>query len=91
MSNNPSNQHSPVVRGAARLSVRLAGVPEAFAVRQAELRRRVAARRAGAPEEEGLESIEVVVLSVIGLAVVLLVGGAIKGLVEGQIAKLNVP
>ncbi|HEV6951947.1 MAG TPA: hypothetical protein VKY86_01735 [Promicromonospora sp.] len=60
-----------------------------FVERSAELRRRLDARRAGEAEEAGLESIEVVVLSVVGLGIAIALGAAIKGLVDRYMAQLG--
>ncbi|WP_125775608.1 hypothetical protein [Antribacter gilvus] len=82
----------PASRAAARAHLRAAGagsaVAERIAARSAELRRRLAARRAGTREDEGLESIEVVVLSVVGLGIVTALGIAIKALVDRYMAQL---
>jgi len=61
-----------------------------FAERSAELRRRLADRREGA-DEAGLESIEIVVLSVIGLGIAIGLGAAINTLVTGYMAQLKGP
>jgi hypothetical protein len=60
-----------------------------FMERSAELRRRLESRRAGEPDEAGLESIEVVVLSVIGLGIAVALGAAIKGLVDRYMARID--
>ncbi|GAA1863504.1 hypothetical protein [Myceligenerans crystallogenes] len=57
--------------------------------RTAELRARLDARRQGLPEDAGLESIEVVVLSVVGLGIAAGLGLAIKGLVDSYMADLH--
>ncbi|RPF19493.1 hypothetical protein [Myceligenerans xiligouense] len=59
-----------------------------LAERGAELRTRLAARRHGLPEDAGLESIEVVVLSVVGLGIAVGLGLAIQGLVESYMTDL---
>jgi hypothetical protein len=83
-----------VVRASLRASAargRLDGLNTRFAERSAELRRRLAAGRAGEPDEAGLESIEVVVLSVVGLGIAVALGLAIRGLVERYMAQLGGP
>lgn len=60
-----------------------------LAERTAELRARLDARRQGLPEEAGLESIEVVVLSVVGLGIAAGLGLAIKALVDSYMADLH--
>ncbi len=84
-----SHGRSAASRAAARASLRAAAargwadaLSTRFTDRSAELRRRLADRRAGEPEEEGLESIEIVVLSVVGLGIAIALGAAIKGLVD---------
>lgn len=59
-----------------------------LAERGSELRTRLAARRHGLPEDAGLESIEVVVLSVVGLGIAVGLGLAIQGLVESYMTDL---
>jgi hypothetical protein len=95
------NQHlsqgpSAASRAAARASLRAAAargrvdaLNTRFADRSAELRRRLVAGRAGEPDEAGLESIEVVVLSVVGLGIAIALGAAIKGLVDRYMAQLG--
>lgn len=64
-------------------------VQSRFVERSAELRTRIDARRRGLPEDAGLESIEVVVLSVVGLGIAVGLGFAIQGLVERYMARLE--
>lgn len=97
------NQHlnqgrSVASHAAARASLRAAAargrvdaLNTRFAERSAELRRRLAAGRAGEPDEAGLESIEVVVLSVVGLGIAIGLGMAIDGLVKRYMAQLGGP
>ena len=94
------NQHlnqgrSPASRFAARASSRAVsargrvdGLSARLAERSAELRRRLAASRTGGPDEAGLESIEVVVLSVVGLGIAIGLGAAINALVNEYMAQL---
>jgi hypothetical protein len=82
------------VRAALRLDAargRVDTLNTRFAERSAELRRRLAAGRAGEPDEAGLESIEIVVLSVIGLGIATGLGFAIQGLVTRYMAQLEGP
>lgn len=83
-----------VVRASLRASAarsRIDALNTRFAERSAELRRRLAAGRAGEPDDAGLESIEVVVLSVVGLGIAVALGLAIRGLVERYMAQLGGP
>lgn len=91
-----SQGRSAVSRAGARASSRVAAarghvdaLSTRFTERSAELRRRLAARRAGEPEDAGLESIEVVVLSVVGLGIAIALGAAIRGLVERYMSQLG--
>jgi hypothetical protein len=91
-----SQGRSAASRAAARVSLRAAAVRgraddlnARFVERSAELRRRLEARRAGEPDEAGLESIEVVVLSVVGLGIAIGLGVAIRGLVDRYMATLQ--
>lgn len=96
-----TEQHHPARRGDAAVSVLarahlranetrgLMGRASArLAERGTELRTRLAARRQGLPEDAGLESIEVVVLSVVGLGIAVGLGLAIKGLVDSYMTDL---
>ncbi|GAA4712454.1 hypothetical protein APR04_004359 [Promicromonospora umidemergens] len=96
MNQHLSQGRSVASRAAARASLRAAAargrvdaLNTRFAERSAELRRRLAAGRAGEPDEAGLESIEVVVLSVVGLGIAIALGAAIKGLVDRYMAQLG--
>lgn len=96
MNQHLSQGRSVASRAAARTSLRAAAargrvdaLNTRFAERSAELRRRLAAGRAGEPDEAGLESIEVVVLSVVGLGIAIALGAAIKGLVDRYMAQLG--
>lgn len=60
-----------------------------FTRRRAELRARLAARRQGLPDDAGLESIEVVVLSVVGLGIAIALGAAINSLVQNYMGQLG--
>jgi hypothetical protein len=98
MNQHLSHGRSVASRAAARASLRAAAargrvdaLNTRFAERSAELRRRLAAGRAGEPDEAGLESIEVVVLSVVGLGIAIGLGVAIRGLVERYMAQLGGP
>lgn len=62
---------------------------ERFIERRAHLRARLAARREGLPEDAGLESIEVVVLSVVGLGIAIGLGAAINTLVQSYMDDLG--
>jgi len=91
-----SQGRSAASRAAARASLhaaaargRVDALNTHFAERSAELRRRLAAGRDGEPDEAGLESIEVVVLSVIGLGIAVALGAAIQGLVRRYMAQLE--
>jgi hypothetical protein len=91
-----SQGRSAASRVAARVSLRAAAargyvddLNNRFIERSAELRRRLDARHAGEPDEAGLESIEVVVLSVVGLGIAVALGAAIKGLVDRYMAQLG--
>lgn len=93
-----SQGRSAASRAAARASLhaaaargRVDALNTRFAERSAELRRRLAAGRDGEPDDAGLESIEVVVLSVIGLGIAVLLGGAIRALVTQYMAQLKGP
>jgi hypothetical protein len=93
-----SQGRSAATRAAARASLRAAAargrvdaLNTRFAERSAELRRRLAAGRAGEPDEAGLESIEVVVLSVIGLGIAVALGAAIRTLVTQYMSQLKGP
>jgi hypothetical protein len=97
MNQHLSQGRSAASRAAVRASLRAAAargrvdaLNTRFAERSAEFRRRLAARRAG-EEEAGLESIEVVVLSVVGLGIAILLGAAIRGLVERYMSQLGGP
>jgi hypothetical protein len=97
MNQHLSQGRSAASRAAVRASLRAAAARSRvdalntrFAERSAEFRRRLAARRAG-EEEAGLESIEVVVLSVVGLGIAILLGAAIRGLVERYMSQLGGP
>lgn len=76
------------LRGAAARG-RVDDLNTRFVERSAELRRRLETRRAGEPDEAGLESIEVVVLSVVGLAIAVALGAAIRGLVERYMTRID--
>jgi hypothetical protein len=96
MNQHLSQGRSAASRAAARASLRAAeargrvdALNTRFAERSAELRRRLAAGRAGEPDDAGLESIEVVVLSVVGLGIAIALGAAIKGLVDSYMAQLG--
>jgi hypothetical protein len=98
MNQHLSQGRSAASRAVARASLRAAsarsrvdGLNTRFAERSAELRRRLAAGRSGEPDESGLESIEVVVLSVVGLGIAVALGLAIRGLVERYMAQLGGP
>ena len=72
MNQHLSRGRTAASRVAARASLRAAAargrvdaLNARFAERSAELRRRLSAGRAGEPDDAGLESIEVVVLSVV--------------------------
>ncbi|WP_419704895.1 hypothetical protein [Promicromonospora sp. NFX87] len=91
-----SQGRSAASRAAARASLhaaaargRVDALNTRFAERSAELRRRLAAGRDGEPDDAGLESIEVVVLSVIGLGIAVALGAAIQGLVRRYMAQLE--
>lgn len=91
-----SQGRSAASRAAARASLHAAAarghvdaLNTRFAERSAELRRRLAAGRDGEPDDAGLESIEVVVLSVIGLGIAIALGAAIQGLVRRYMAQLG--
>ena len=95
MNQHLSQGRSAATRAAARASLRAAAargrvdaLNARFAERSAELRRRLAARRTGEPDDAGLESIEVVVLSVVGLGIAIALGAAIKGLVDRYMSQL---
>ncbi|GAB3166127.1 hypothetical protein GCM10027059_24740 [Myceligenerans halotolerans] len=60
-----------------------------FTQRRGELRARLAARRQGLPDDAGLESIEVVVLSVVGLGIAIALGAAINTLVQSYMTQLG--
>lgn len=62
---------------------------EQLTARRAHLRARIAARREGLPEDAGLESIEVVVLSVVGLGIAIGLGAAINTLVQSYMSSLG--
>ncbi|MFC8796258.1 hypothetical protein ACFT2C_00870 [Promicromonospora sp. NPDC057138] len=96
MNQHLSQGRSAASHAAARASLRVAAargrvdaLNARFAERSAELRRRLAAGRDGEPDEAGLESIEVVVLSVIGLGIAIALGAAIQGLVRRYMAQLG--
>jgi hypothetical protein len=96
MNHHLSQGRSATSRVAARASMRVAAargrvdaLNTRFTERSAELRRRFAAGRDGEPDEAGLESIEVVVLSVVGLGIAIALGAAIKGLVDRYMAQLG--
>ncbi|GAB2490751.1 hypothetical protein GCM10027063_34960 [Promicromonospora xylanilytica] len=98
MNQHLSQGRSATSRVAARASLRAAAargrvdaLNTRFAERSAELRRRLAAERSGEPDEAGLESIEVVVLSVVGLGIAIALGAAIKGLVDRYMSQLGGP
>ncbi|MFD2027391.1 hypothetical protein [Promicromonospora aerolata] len=74
--------------GAAAARGRVDALNTRFAERSAELRRRLAA---DSEDDAGLESIEVVVLSVVGLGIAIALGAAIKGLVDRYMAQLGGP
>ncbi|MBL0887327.1 hypothetical protein [Myceligenerans indicum] len=91
----PGRRIDAAASGVVQAHLRLTGVSglmgrtsARFAERTAELRARLAARRQGLPEDAGLESIEVVVLSVVGLGIAVGLGLAIKGLVDSYMADL---
>ena len=93
-----SQGRSAASRVAARASLRAAAargyvddLNHRFVERSAELRRRLAAGRDGEPDDAGLESIEIVVLSVIGLGIAIALGAAINSLVTGYMARLKAP
>ncbi|MFI2487274.1 hypothetical protein ACH47X_10220 [Promicromonospora kroppenstedtii] len=94
MNQHLSQGRTVAARAAARASLRAAAargrvdaLNARFAERSAELRRRLA-DRAGEPDDAGLESIEVVVLSVVGLGIAIALGAAIKGLVDRYMSQL---
>lgn len=96
MNQHLSQGRSATSRAAARAALRVTAVRghvdalgDRFAERSAELRDRLAARRSSEPEDAGLESIEVVVLSVVGLGIAIALGAAIKGLVDRYMAQLG--
>jgi hypothetical protein len=98
MNQHLSQGRAVASRAAVRASLRAAAargrvdaLNTRFVERSAELRRRLAAGRDGEPDEAGLESIEVVVLSVIGLGIAVLLGGAIRTLVSQYMAQLKGP
>ena len=98
MNQHLSQGRAVASRAAVRASLRAAAargrvdaLNTRFAERSAELRRRLVAGRGGEPDEAGLESIEVVVLSVIGLGIAVLLGGAIRTLVSQYMAQLKGP
>jgi hypothetical protein len=98
MNQHLSQGRAVASRAAVRASLRAAAargrvdaLNTRFAERSAELRRRLVAGRDGEPDEAGLESIEVVVLSVIGLGIAVLLGGAIRTLVSQYMAQLKGP
>jgi hypothetical protein len=91
-----SQGRSAASRAAARASLRVAAarghvdaLNTCFAERSAELRRRLAAGRDGEPDDAGLESIEVVVLSVVGLGIAIALGAAIRALVQQYMGQLG--
>jgi hypothetical protein len=91
-----SQGRSAASRAAARVSLHAAAargrvddLNTRFVERSAELRRRLEARRAGEPDEAGLESIEVVVLSVVGLGIAIGLGVAIRGVVDRYMSQLG--
>jgi hypothetical protein len=93
-----SQGRSAATRAAARASLRVAAarghvdaLNTRFAERSAELRRRLAAGRDGEPDDAGLESIEIVVLSVIGLGIAVALGAAINALVTDYMSRLKAP
>ncbi|MFD6443662.1 MULTISPECIES: hypothetical protein [unclassified Promicromonospora] len=95
MNQHLSQGRTAASRVAARASLRAAAargrvdaLNARFAERSAELRRRLSAGRAGEPDDAGLESIEVVVLSVVGLGIAIALGAAIKGLVDEYMSQL---
>jgi hypothetical protein len=90
-----SQGRSAASRAATRASLHAAAARDRvdalntrFAERSAELRRRLAAGRDGEPDDAGLESIEVVVLSVVGLGIAIALGAAIRALVERYMGQL---
>ena len=94
MNQHLSQGRTAAARAAARASLRTAAargrvdaLNARFAERSAELRRRLS-DRAGEPDDAGLESIEVVVLSVVGLGIAIALGAAIKGLVDRYMSQL---
>ena len=96
MNQHLSQGRSAVSRAAARASLRAAearghvdALSGRFVAQSAELRRRLASRRAGEPDDAGLESIEVVVLSVVGLGIAVALGAAIRALVQRYMARLG--
>ncbi|MFI9484898.1 hypothetical protein ACIG47_00785 [Promicromonospora sp. NPDC052451] len=95
MNQHLSQGRSAASRAVARASLRAAAargrfdaLNGRFAECSAELRRRLEADRAG-EDDAGLESIEVVVLSVVGLGIAIALGAAIKGLVDRYMAQLG--
>ncbi|MCP2265173.1 hypothetical protein ACFQHV_18405 [Promicromonospora thailandica] len=95
MNQHLSQGRSAASRAVARAALRAAAarghvddLNARFTERSAELRRRLDADRAG-EDEAGLESIEVVVLSVVGLGIAIALGAAIKGLVDRYMAQLG--
>jgi hypothetical protein len=93
-----SQGRSAASRVAARVSLRAAAargyvddLNNRFVERSAELRRRLAAGRDGEPDDAGLESIEVVVLSVVGLGIAVALGAAIRALVQRYMGQLGGP
>ncbi|WP_129787355.1 hypothetical protein [Promicromonospora panici] len=96
MNQHLSQGRSAASRAAARASLRVAAarghvdtLNTRFAERSAELRRRLAAGRDGEPDDAGLESIEVVVLSVVGLGIAIALGAAIRALVQQYMGQLG--
>lgn len=96
MNQHLSQGRSAAMRVAARASLRAAvargridDLNARFMDRSAELRVRLASRRAGEPDEAGLESIEVVVLSVVGLGIAVALGAAIRALVQRYMGRLG--
>lgn len=95
MNQHLSQGRTAASRVAARASLRAAAargrvdtLNDRLAERSAELRRRLTAGRAGEPDDAGLESIEVVVLSVVGLGIAIALGAAIRALVDEYMSQL---
>lgn len=95
MNQHMSRSRTAAARVTTRASLRIdavrgrvGGLNARFSERSAELRRRLAATRSDEPDEAGLESIEIVVLSVVGLGIAVALGAAIRALVERYMSQL---